>query len=842
MKKVNEYINALHKKVDEIELNMHVLDSIQLNFEDIFNEIIIISSVFDIGDLKAHVTHILNKLMDISRKSNKKLNDFLDYDNLLMFVNIAYYYDRLPYVSQTMYQKIEKNIDNIDKLSLALFNVENRMFLSRSQKELYQNILDKNSFVFSAPTSYGKTTVMLNAIVNLLKNNQINNVLFLVPTKSLINEYRKRIANHFSDYTEVKIIDNPYSIISKRNVFLFTQERALVKMNIDASFSSLIDYIVVDESQSIAKVINKRSLLLLKVLRKFHHIDKIYLAPFVEGFSSNVLKKLDILSENSNEYVIHPNDSLVSNSKAIIDLSVSENKIIINNLDSESIEIDKEKYYKTDYSFTEASIEIYTTLIKTKKISGNNLFFIPNKNESINVAYHLEQITEISNKDVSNRMAALIRHLKENIHPQFNLIDMLRKGIAFHNSYLDDFTKRQIEYMLNETNEIDTLIATNTIAKGVNLSVSNLFTFIKSKITSELPELEFKNILGRSARLHINNQGHLFYVKLNSKNSKYIKLFMEDSPIDIEIKGLSTKSKEDIKNIKTNLNKMTFKNLLKDSDFSNSISINKVRDYVLENRLINIEDISRNQIDNMDFLIGIDGIAQIEEKIYAYGREKTIELINCWDNVDSIEKTISFLSLLYQWNKNVDSKYTDRMKHIRFLAVILYSLSHNKSIKDIVDFNLDRYRASKINIFVNEMLKRISFNNDSTYNGYVKMDLNNSEHVSILIINTLQDVQEIVEFELKRFLQDFYYRANKVHGLISDERTENFLEYTTIDPLKVKLISAGITDAFALNKFVKEPYKKIIENQEINLNQLLKLVEDYEGINSPYYYAIKDKI
>ncbi len=131
-------------------------------------------------------------------------------------------------------------------------------------------------------------------------------------------------------------------------------------------------------------------------------------------------------------------------------------------------------------------------------------------------------------------------------------------------------------------------------------------------------------------------------------------------------------------------------------------------------------------------------------------------------------------------------------------------------------------------------------NEDSAY---VLFDKNNLEHFNTIIINSLDQTQNLIEFHVKKYIQDFYYRVRKIHGSIYENNDfGNFLEFSAIDDKKIILIENGIIDNFALTEFSKNEYSKFYDGGKVNLNELLSYVEKKFSNESPYYYAVSDII
>ena len=83
------------------------------------------------------------------------------------------------------------NYDNMflyDSFDIKLHSYDGKLIkhLNNGQLSLIKSISENEKVLISAPTSFGKTTLILEYLVNNVSN--LNNVIFVLPTKSLIEE------------------------------------------------------------------------------------------------------------------------------------------------------------------------------------------------------------------------------------------------------------------------------------------------------------------------------------------------------------------------------------------------------------------------------------------------------------------------------------------------------------------------------------------------------------------------------------------------------------------------------------------------------------------------------
>ena len=106
----------------------------------------------------------------------------------------------------------------------------------REQAEVYRRLLDGDSVILSAPTSFGKSRI----IDAMIATGRFRNVAVIVPTLALIDETRRRLSQLFSQ--TYKIVTHLSQLPGSRNLFVFTAERAVAYEHFPK-----IEFLVIDE-------------------------------------------------------------------------------------------------------------------------------------------------------------------------------------------------------------------------------------------------------------------------------------------------------------------------------------------------------------------------------------------------------------------------------------------------------------------------------------------------------------------------------------------------------------------------------------------------------------------
>ncbi|WP_395639010.1 DEAD/DEAH box helicase [Pseudolysinimonas sp.] len=114
----------------------------------------------------------------------------------------------------------------------------------------------------------------------------------------------------------------------------------------------------------------------------------------------------------------------------------------------------------------------------------------------------------LPDKDLPSQLVTdTIKVLQHDLGADFPLIAMLRKGIGVHHAGLPDDVKALMEQLL-EREEIDFLVATTTIAQGLNFPVANVvFATHQYPYGEKMPSADFWNIAGRAGRVDQSQPG-----------------------------------------------------------------------------------------------------------------------------------------------------------------------------------------------------------------------------------------------------------------------------------------------------------------------------------------------
>ncbi|WP_127559919.1 DEAD/DEAH box helicase [Saccharospirillum alexandrii] len=396
----------------------------------------------------------------------------------------------------------ETKIDLISKIFIG----KNQYFIGNSfQNQLWDSFHSNRVISASAPTSAGKSFVLYKILLNHLVNNSSSNLLYLVPTRALINQVYSDLKSEIAaSNLDVDIVTLPLEFLlgsSKRKVFIFTQERLHILL---ASIQPKFDVIFVDEAHKIGD--SYRGVLLQHAISKAENSNTkiVYTSPFSEN--PEKIKKFHL--ENDRFESVHTSE-----------ITVNQNVFWVN---SEPRSTTKwiAKLAGDNTRLQSVSLR-FRPITQTKRLAflsaefggdqSGNLVYVNRPSDAENVCRLISGYLDSS--DVEDKEIEKLIELSERVlHKDYSLAKVLRKGLAFHYGNLPQIIRSKIEELFAQE-RIKFLACTSTLVEGVNMSCKNIFLRGPKKGAGNpmLPE-DFWNLAGRAGRWGIEFQGNIFCI------------------------------------------------------------------------------------------------------------------------------------------------------------------------------------------------------------------------------------------------------------------------------------------------------------------------------------------
>lgn len=348
------------------------------------------------------------------------------------------------------------------------------VYLHQEQQFLSMQLLNGQSVVVSAPTSFGKSLL----IEEIVASKRYNNIVIIQPTLALLDETRKKLLKYKETY-KVVVSTSQLPDEIKNNIFLFTGERV-----VEYSHFPTIDFFVIDEFYKLS--IERDDDRAIPLNQAFHkllkHTNKFYLL-------GPMIKSIPLSFQQKFELTWFPTDFAT--------VAVDEH-----NLDyGSSMKAMQRKEFKKKSLFELLSSTDEQTLIYCSS---------PNKATALClefINYYRGQINASQLNDTSND--EMVAWISENINSKWSLIEAIKFGAAFHHGALPRHLGSSIVDLFNKRT-IKWLFCTSTLIEGVNTSAKNVILYDKDKGNKSIDFFDYKNIAGRSGRMRKHFIGNVY--------------------------------------------------------------------------------------------------------------------------------------------------------------------------------------------------------------------------------------------------------------------------------------------------------------------------------------------
>lgn len=404
------------------------------------------------------------------------------------------------------------SFDSLVYNAFARSFIDDSISLHPEQLQIVNHIRENDALIISAPTSFGKTFCIFEYIIRY----QPKNVVLIVPTLALVDEYFKKIIkkfrNKFSLYKiHTSISEDKEYDFTKANIFILTHDRVVQ----ESSYQKIekIDFMVIDEVYKLETDKNDDRVLVLNMA--YYYLSQkaekyVLLAPFIKSVEdTDVLEKTPVFFNTNYSPVV--------------------NEVIVNPILSESDRFPETK-----------------RLLGRLKPDDKTLIYFPTVSgmyNYINDVIAKEPLLEELNPEVT----FFIAWAREEIHEEWCLITALERGYLIHNGQIPVGTRIfQLDYY-EQSDIYNKLLCTSTLLEGVNTTAKNIIITKPSRKSAKPGEepfsaFDFFNLVGRTGRLFKHYIGDAYYIKTQNDPEfrradaiKNIKFEITDMSVDIDI-------------------------------------------------------------------------------------------------------------------------------------------------------------------------------------------------------------------------------------------------------------------------------------------------------------------
>ena len=421
----------------------------------------------------------------------------------------------------------------------------------------------RNAVVVSLPTSSGKTLIAQFRILQAL--NQFEHergwAVYLAPTRSLVRQIARQLRRDFEPLNIVveqvssalEIDGVEAGLLNQRDetrefrILVTTPEKLdlMLRQGWEAKIGRPLTLVVVDEAHNIQEGERglKLELLLATINAECQRAQFLLLTPFINNRrevarwlggenSDDITFAVDWLPNDRVIGVVTPEKLEKQGRKYGYQLNLETVHTTRSTLSIDRL-IPLEKDLDCNKSFSEISHESEIAAATAKQLIKRGPVIVMHGRPDWVWSLANKLKTDNNLRSVVSEPIKLVQDfLALEMGAEFSLIELLGHGIGVHHSGLSHDTRVLMEWLF-ENGELDYLVATTTIAQGVNFPVSAVVMaahtyFNKGTGPEPMPAADFWNIAGRAGRVNQGNLGVVALVAANAKKGEKLKLFINE--------------------------------------------------------------------------------------------------------------------------------------------------------------------------------------------------------------------------------------------------------------------------------------------------------------------------
>lgn len=389
---------------------------------------------------------------------------------------------------------------------------ENEIQLTDFQLQLFKSLENEQNLSISAPTSAGKSFVLNLSLSNQIKEKECSSIVYVVPTRALISEVSMRVREAIKRIGHDKAIirTTPFPVDRKKIrsnvVYIFTQERLLSFLSATDAEPE-IDTLIIDEAHEIQN--GKRGIILQTAidvaLKKFNNAKLLFASPLIK----NPEYFLSLFQRTSNGKFFTEVVSPVSQNILLVNqVARKPTRIHTSLLNSKgSTEIGE---FTLPFQLRGSKTQQIANLALSLSDDDSVIAFSNTPSSAEDRAVQASQLAQ--GIDISEDIEMFISFIRQEIHPNYALINCLKKGIAFHYGNMPSLLRTGVEDLFRN-GDIKVVFCTSTLLQGVNLPAKHIIIENPKSGDNGMTRADFLNLAGRAGRLLNEFHGNVWCIR-----------------------------------------------------------------------------------------------------------------------------------------------------------------------------------------------------------------------------------------------------------------------------------------------------------------------------------------
>ncbi|MBX8554844.1 DEAD/DEAH box helicase [Pseudomonas cichorii] len=628
---------------------------------------------------------------------------------------------------------------------------------------------ESKNFSFAAPTSMGKSFVILEMIRKMIANTPKSDIVVLVPTRALIaqvfSDIKEKLGadlerNDFQVATSSYALSELNSDPDSNFVFILTPERLLSLINSSQTYA--FGYLFVDEAQKLSSQKDHRSIITYQAIEQAIERNKGLHIYFSSPNVSNPESFLELFGRNK------------KNTFKSKEGATSQHLYFVNLLD------------RSIFQYHQGVSSSLPSHLLNQYQTAHDLFFrVGGQSPKIIYGGSVEKtltrarsFKKYLSKGKATPVSQVIREasqqVREYIHPDYELASMLEMGIAFHFGGLPQAIRTLIESLFRD-GEIRYLFCTPTLLEGVNLPAKTIFVMSSKKGTPNLEPIDFWNLAGRAGRLAKEFSGNIVCIKDENDQWNNLNILTEKSREITLTPTVLPKNRKEIENVLATFDSSAPSPSLS-SKISDILRVDSIRSNLgYDSYLYNIY---KDETDGRSAKLAAESVANITIPISIARSNQYIDLdtqnsafkilkassgslkLSQWPTMDEIDQKLHFIFDIYNFEEN-------EKKLKRGSIVYFRRLIHRWIMGDSLSSLISNTLATQ---------KTVWYRREK-----VSLDTKNPEHISAVVNNLIANIEHDLRFVFENYLGHYYQCLQEIYGDDAGANWAQFIEFGTND-------------------------------------------------------------
>lgn len=674
------------------------------------------------------------------------------------------------------------------------------------QKKIYDRLND-GKFSFSAPTSLGKSFIMRTFITNQIKSGVTANFAIIVPSKALINETRSKLIADLGEDLErhnYRIVSAAGDIVLEGDhnfIFVLTPERLLYLLIGKPAIE--FEYVFFDESHKLSGK-NSRAPFYYQTVTILQHRHRpphfVFASPNIPN-PEVFLRLVDPNSDENETNAVATQYSPVAQFKYLVNLH--ENTISSYN------DHTQEFTHLASLQVQDATAQGVTRFVSESSRGsdhrGQTIVFHSARHHAVQAARAYAQgLADLNDKDLD----ALAKDIERDVHEDYYLSGLIRRGVSYHIGYLPPAIRERIEGLFRE-GKISTIFCTSTLLEGVNLPADNLVITTNKIGRAGMTAVDFKNLIGRVGRIEFNLYGNVFIIVGNQLASEQKAKELLQANVPVQKLSVQTDSQIISKKMKQGVVKDLQEGRIEFSkgnesyeryDMKRKFGLMLLRDITTGRQSLVREEFSdyldeqatnsiiatfsrREGQQDDDINVSVDQAEALTHAIQAGLQYPQLSPKGKF----SYDETLAFLQRLasiFKWRiynpetLGRTTKGSDQLAMLSWYTVLLLQWMEGHGLRSIMNRAIEHHRKTGI-VWINRQPNRY---------------LDSKEHRNLVFSDTLEAIEQVILFELSNYFLKFSNEYKKVHGKEQfDNDWYEYVEYGTTKQETILLQRLGFT-------------------------------------------------